>query len=344
MADVDRLVASLLGSHVELERGALMEYGTSIAPDVAPLAPSEAVRSAVDAIVGLGPLEPLLADETISDILVNGPDDVWVERDGALEATDVTFRNDDDIVSLVRRVITPLGLRIDRAMPAVDARLPDGSRIHAVIPPAAVDAPVIAIRRFVGAVEVIDDLVASGSASTDDAAELVSVVERRDNVLVTGATGTGKTTMLNVLVGEIGTEDRVVTVEDAAELRPPGHAVRLEARPANVEGAGGIDVRALLRHALRLRPDRIVVGEVRGPEALDLVTALTTGHRGSMSTIHAHSADEALARLETLAAMAPERVPHEALAGLIASAIDVVIVMERHRSGRRIRTIDRKKP
>lgn len=344
MPDLDRLVSSLLGSDVDLDRKALLEHGAAIVDEVAPLAPADAVRRAVDAIVGLGPLEPLMADEGVSDILVNGPGDVWIERKGSLERSDVTFRTDDDIVALVRRVITPLGLRIDRAVPAVDARLPDGSRLHALIPPAAVDGPVLAIRRFVGSVDTLEDLVGAGSVTSDDARRLGDVVASRANVLVAGATGAGKTTMLNVLVGAIDDGERIVTVEDAAELRPVGHAVRLEARPPNVEGAGGITLRSLVRHALRLRPDRIVVGEVRGPEALDLLTALTTGHRGSMSTIHAHTADEALARLETLAAMAPEQVPHAALAGLVASAIDVVVVMERDRSHRRVGAIERVAP
>lgn len=341
MGEVDRLVSSLIASDVPLERRALEDRGRAIVDEVAPLAPEEAVIAAVDAIVGLGPLEPLLDDPAVTDILVNGHDDVWIERDGVLERTTVSFRSADDVVAMVRRIISPLGLRIDRSTPAIDARLADGSRLHAVIPPASVDVPVVAIRRFVASVGSIADLVAVGAASEDQAADLRRIVRDRENVLVAGPTGSGKTTLLNVLVGEIPAGDRVVTVEDAAELRPAGHVVRLEARSANVEGAGAVTMRALLRHALRLRPDRIVVGEVRGAEALDMVVALTTGHRGSMSTIHAHSADDALVRLETLAAMAPESVSERALAGLVEAAIDVVVVVHRTAQGRRIEAIDR---
>lgn len=311
-----------------------------IAPEVAPLAPEEAVRAAVDAIVGMGPLEPLLDDPSVTDVLVNGPDEVWIERHGALERTDVSFRGDEDVVAMVRRVIAPLGLRIDRASPAVDARLPDGSRLHAIIPPAAVDHAVVAVRRFVEAVRSLDDLVACGSATREQADRMRGAVADRRNLLIAGATGSGKTTLLSILVGEVPSTDRVVTVEDAAEVRSGAHTVRLEARSANVEGAGAVTMRSLVRHALRLRPDRIVVGEVRGPEALDMVSALTTGHRGSMSTIHANGTTEALARLEALAAMAPEHVPHDALARLVAGAIDVVVVMARTPDGRRVSSIE----
>lgn len=341
MPDLDRLVSSLVRSDVPLERGALERYAHAIAPEVAPLAPDDAIHAAVDAVVGLGPLEPLLGDPQITDILVNGPDDVWVERAGALARTDVTFPGSDDIVATVRRTVAPLGLRLDRASPAVDARLPDGSRLHAIIPPAAVDAPVVAIRRFIAAVSTIDAMVELGAATVEHAEELRRLVAERANVLVAGSTGAGKTTLVNALLHEVEADDRIVTVEDAAELTPPGHAVRLEAHPANVEGAGGISMRDLVRHALRLRPDRIVVGEVRGAEALDMVTALTTGHRGSMSTIHAHTVDEALLRLQTLASMAPDGVPPSALAGLVAGAIEAVVVMERTGARRRIRSIER---
>jgi pilus assembly protein CpaF len=341
MRDVDRLVSSLIASDVPIERSALEDRGRAIVGDIAPLAPEDAVTAAVDAIVGLGPLEPLLDDPSVTDILVNRPDDIWVERNGILEPASVAFRSADDVIAMVRRVISPLGLRIDRSSPAIDARLPDGSRLHAVIPPASVDAPVVAIRRFVASVGSIADLVEAGAASEDQAAVLEGIVRERANVLVAGPTGAGKTTLLNVLVGAIPAGDRVVTVEDAAELSPPGHVVRLEARSSNVEGAGAVTIRSLLRHALRLRPDRIVVGEVRGAEALDMVVALTTGHRGSMSTIHAHSSDDALVRLETLAAMAPEAVSDRALTGLVESAIDVVVVVHRTPGGRRVEAIDR---
>lgn len=334
MRDVDRIVASLLASDAPLERAELESHGHRIRPDVAPLAPPEAVTRAVDAIVGLGPLEGLVADPDVSDVLVNAPGDVWVERNGRLQPTDVSFRDGDDVVAMVRRLVSPLGLRIDRAQPAVDARLPDGSRLHALIPPAAVDGPVVAIRRFHPAVGGLDDLVARRAIDEPGAATLREAVADRRNVLVAGPTGAGKTTLLNVLCSLIPDTDRLVTIEDAAELAVRGHVVRLEARSANIEGAGGITIRHLLRHALRLRPDRIIVGEVRGPEALDMVQALNTGHDGSMSTVHANGPDQALVRLTTLAATAPDDVPHEALEALVRAAIDIVVMVGR-RDGRR---------
>jgi len=329
MSDVDRIVASLIRSDVPLDRDELSRHGRDIVPDLAPLADSLAVGQAVDAIVGLGPLEVLLADDDVTDVLVNGPNEVWIERNSTMERCDVAFRDDDDVVAMVRRVIAPLGLRIDRAEPAVDARLGDGSRLHAVIPPAAVDGPVVAIRRFHPQIASLDDLRAQGSIGGDVADALTASVTDRKNILVAGPTGAGKTTLLNVLCSLIPESDRIVTIEDAAELRLSGHIVRLESRRANVEGVGDITLRDLVRHSLRLRPDRIVVGEVRGAESLDMLQALNTGHRGSMSTIHANGAIEAMVRLESLAAMAPENVPHHALRSLARSAIDVVVVVTR---------------
>lgn len=329
MSSIDRIISSLIASSTDLERASLQAAGEAMLPDVAPLEGPDAVRRAVDSIVGFGPLEALLDDPDVSDVLVNGPDEVWVERHGTLHRTTIGFRDADDVVAMVRRSLAPLGRRIDHAEPAVDARLPDGSRMHAVIPPVAVDAPVVAIRRFHSAFASLDDLQSVGSIEESQLSRLRSIVTRRQNVIVAGPTGAGKTTLLNTLCAEIDPSERVVTIEDAAELRLTGHVVRLESRRANVEGVGDVPIRELVRHALRLRPDRIVVGEVRGPEALDMVQALSTGHRGSMSTIHANSADDALSRLETLAAMAPEGVPHAALGALIASAIDVVVFVDR---------------
>lgn len=329
MSDVDRIVASLIRSEVPLSRDELTQHGSTIVSDLAPLADAQAVGRAVDAIVGLGPLEVLLADDDVTDVLVNGPDEVWVERANTMERCDISFRDDDDVIAMVRRVIAPLGLRIDRAEPAVDARLEDGSRLHALIPPAAVDGPVVAIRRFHPQIAGVGDLLAQGSVEPDRAEMLIASVAERKNILVAGPTGAGKTTLLNVLCSLIPESDRTVTIEDAAELRLTGHVVRLESRRANVEGVGDITMRDLVRHALRLRPDRIVVGEVRGAEALDMLQALNTGHRGSMSTIHARGAAEALVRLETLAAMAPDNVPHGALRSLARTAIDVVVVVGR---------------
>ncbi len=339
MGTIDRLVASLVASDHPLERSALRHAAARLQPDIAPLAREGDIDAVVDSLVGLGPLEPLVADDTVSDVLVNGFDDVWVERSGVLEKVDVVFRSPEELLALVRRLLTPLGLRIDAASPAVDARLGDGSRLHAIIPPAAVDGPVVAIRRFSPAVADLDALVEHGAILDEGASLLGSAVANRDNILVAGATGAGKTTVLNALAASLDETERVVTVEDAAELTISGHVVRLESHPANIEGAGEVSMRVLLRHALRLRPDRIIVGEVRGPEALDMIQALSTGHAGSMSTIHANGPAEALDRLAMLASMAPERVPESALARQIASAVDVVVFVARHGSARRIDSV-----
>ena len=339
MGVTDRIVRRLLESDVPLERASLAAAAALIAPDVAPLAGPEAIVDAVDALAGLGPIERLLRDPDVTDVLVNGPNDVWIERQGSLERTDVAFADDRAVIAAVERVIAPLGLRIDRASPAVDARLPDGSRPHAVIPPASVDGPIVAVRRFSEAVTDLDALVEVGGI-TDDGANLLRVsVSDRMNLLVAGGTGAGKTTLLNVLSKEIDESERTVTVEDAAELRLGGHVVRLEARPPNAEGAGEITLRNLLRHALRLRPDRIVVGEVRGPEALDMIQAMSTGHDGSMSTIHANGPEEALWRLESLAATADAGVSVDTLRAQIRSAIDRVVFVTRRRGSRLVTSI-----
>ncbi len=306
---------------------------------MAPLAGPADVQRAVDALVGLGPVEALLRDPEVSDVLVNGPDEVWVERGGELILTNVSFSDSAAITAAVERVIAPLGLRLDRASPAVDARLPDGSRLHAIVAPVAVDGPVVAVRRFTEAVPDLESLVDAGGITTAGAQVLRDVVATRCNLLVSGGTGSGKTTLLNLLSKEIPSDERVVTVEDAAELRIDGHVVRLEARPPNAEGAGEVTLRQLLRHALRLRPDRIIVGEVRGPEALDMVQAMSTGHDGSMSTVHANSAEEALWRVETLALSGEARVAEATIRRQLVAALDVVIQVERHRGDRRVRSI-----
>ncbi len=338
---IDRLVERLVSSDIPLERGALEEAARRMLHAEAPLAMPSVATAVADELVGMGPLEPLLRDPTVADVLVNGDGDVWVERLGRLERAVVRFADADAVVAAVERMLAPLGLRLDRASPAVDARLADGSRLHAVIPPASVDGPVVAIRRFTQAVTSLDDLVERGSARKEAAALLRELVVDRSNVLVCGGTGSGKTTLLNVLSGEISSHERVVTIEDAAELRLHGHVVRLEAHPPNAEGAGEITMRALVRHALRLRPDRIVIGEVRGPEAFDLVQALSTGHDGSMATVHADGATEALWRLMTLALAGGGGVSESALRRQIWRAVDVVVAVERHHEQRRIAAISR---
>ena len=333
MAGVTRIVDRLLASDVPLRPREVMAAARRLAAEEAPLDSAAAV-SATREIVGLGVLEPLLAEPEVSDILVNGPDDVWVERRGLLSRVDVRFSGPAAVVAAVERVIAPLGLRLDRASPAVDARLPDGSRLHAAIPPASVDGPVVAIRRFVAVLGSLDDAVRHEAIDAVAADLLGDAVTDRQNILVSGGTGTGKTTLLNVLSAAIPSGERVVTIEDAAELRLSGHVVRLEARPPNAEGAGEITLRTLVRHALRLRPDRIVVGEVRGPESFDLIQAMSTGHDGSMGTVHANGPEEALWRLETLALTADRNLPEHAVRRMLRSAVDLIVHLER-RGGRR---------
>jgi pilus assembly protein CpaF len=256
-----------------------------------------------------------------------------------MEKVDACFGSEEDLVATVERAIAPLGLRIDRSSPMVDARLADGSRLHAVLPPASVDGPLMAIRRFTQRVATLQDLVESGTATEEQLEHLVAAVADRQTIVISGGTGAGKTTLLNLLAGAIDPAERVVTIEDAAELSLPGHVVRLEARPANAEGAGAITIRSLLRSALRLRPDRIIVGEVRGGEALDLISALNTGHRGSLTTVHANSPKEALLRIETLALSAGD-TSETAVSRQLLAAVDMVVQLDRIEGGRRIVAID----
>ena len=338
---IDRLVERLLASSVPLERGALEEAARGMLAAEAPLASQEVVIAAVDALVGLGPIEPLLRDATISDVLVNADGSVWVERAGVLEHTAVRYRDQGEVVAAVERVIAPLGLRIDRASPAVDARLSDGSRLHAIFSPASVDGPVVAVRRFTQAVADLTELVDVQGIDRTGAGILADAVRARRQLLISGGTGSGKTTLLNVLSCEIPTGERVVTVEDAAELQLAGHVIRLEARRPNPEGAGEITMRDLVRHALRLRPDRIIIGEVRGAEALDMIQAMSTGHDGSMSTVHASGPEEALWRLESLALSGAERVAEVTVRRQLWSALDLIVQVERRDGRRRVASITR---
>jgi pilus assembly protein CpaF len=289
------------------------------------------VAELTDEIAGLGPLEPLLADPEVTEVMVNGPGRAYVERAGRLEPVSLAL-DERDIVRLVERVVAPLGLRLDRSSPMVDARLPDGSRVHAVIPPLAIDGPHVTIRRF-GTRAV--PLEAFGLDATS-AAFLAWAVEAGWNVLVAGGTSAGKTTLLNALSRAIPPGERIVTIEETAELRlAQSHVVRLESRPSNAEGAGAVSVRDLVRTALRMRPDRVVVGEVRGGEALDMLQALNTGHDGSLSTVHANSAFDALSRLETLVLLADIGLPIAAIRAQLVSAVDGVVHVVRHRGGAR---------
>jgi pilus assembly protein CpaF len=301
----------------------------------------EAAREHLVALVaersfGLGVLEPLLRDPSVEEVMVNGPGAVWVERSGRMERAGVAFATEGDLRHAIERILAPLGRRVDEAEPLCDARLPDGSRVNVVIPPLAVDGPILTIRRFRARGLSPDDLVELGTWTPPLRDVLTRAVAGRLNVLVSGGTGSGKTTTLNALSSFIGEGERIVTVEDAAELRlQQPHVVRLEARPAGLEGRGEVTIRRLVRNALRMRPDRIVVGEVRGGEALDMLSAMTTGHDGSLSTVHAGSAEEALRRIETLALMAGVGLPHAAIREQLADAIDLVVHQARLPDGTR---------
>jgi pilus assembly protein CpaF len=289
--------------------------------------------------VGLGPLEVLLADPAVEEVMVNGPGTVYVERGGRIEPTDVGFADEEELRNAIERILAPLGRRVDELSPMVDARLDDGSRVNVVIPPLAIDGPAVSIRRFGARRPDPDELVALGTLSAEQRRLLESAVAERRSILVSGGTGSGKTTMLNALSSFISPRERVVTIEDAAELRlQQPHVVRLESRPAGVEGRGEVTIRDLLRNALRMRPDRIVIGEVRGPEALDLLTALNTGHDGALSTVHASSPADALSRLETLALMAGVGLPHAAVAEQVQRGIDLVVHLRRRPDGARLVT------
>lgn len=294
------------------------------------------VDGVVAATLGLGPLQALLADDSISEIMVNGPRDVFVERDGRIEAAGVSFDDDAQVLRVIDRILAPVGRRVDALSPMVDARLADGSRVNAVVPPLAIDGPVLTIRRFVPVASSLEDLVRIGSVPPLAALELERLVSASANVLVSGGTGTGKTTLLAAVLAGVDPRQRIVVLEDSAELplRHP-HRVRLEARPAASEGAAEVTMRQLVRNALRMRPDRLVVGEVRGAEAYDLLQALNTGHRGSWSTIHANGVEEALLRLEAMVLCAGTGIPQSVVRDQIARAVDVVVQLERRSSGQR---------
>jgi pilus assembly protein CpaF len=286
--------------------------------------------------IGLGPLEDLLVDPSVEEVMVNGAENVYVERHGRIEATAVEFGDEEELRNAIERILAPLGRRIDELSPMVDARLADGSRVNVVIPPLAIDGPALSIRRFGGERPAPARLVELGTLSAAQCELLEKAVIARRSLLISGGTGSGKTTLLNALSSFIGVGERVVTIEDAAELRlQQPHVVRLESRPAGVEGSGEVTVRDLLRNALRMRPDRIVIGEVRGAEALDLLMALNTGHAGALSTVHANSPVDALARLETLALMAGLGLPHAAIAEQVQRGIDLVVHLERGADGGR---------
>jgi pilus assembly protein CpaF len=287
-------------------------------------------------LLGFGPLQPLLDDEDISEVMVNGPNKVYVERKGKLTKTNITFDNDDHVLRVIDRIISPLGRRIDSDSPTVDARLPDGSRVNAVIAPVAIDGPTITIRKFMKGRLSVDQLIALGSITKANADFVRACVIARLNIIISGGTGSGKTTLLNVLSSFIPSDERIVTIEDAAELRlQQDHVVRMETKPPNIDGRNSVTIRDLVRNALRMRPDRIVVGEVRGGEALDMLQAMNTGHDGSLTTLHANTPRDAISRLETLVLMAGMDLPVKVIREQIASAVDLIIQQTRLRDGSR---------
>jgi pilus assembly protein CpaF len=285
---------------------------------------------------GLGPIEPLMQDPTVSDILVNGPREIYVERRGKLERTRVLFRDNTHLLQVIERIVSAVGRRVDESSPMVDARLADGSRVNAIIPPLALDGPVLSIRRFAVDPLRVSDLIDFRTLTPELAEILRAAVQARLNILVSGGTGAGKTTLLNVLSNFIPNSDRIITIEDSAELQlQQEHVIRLETRPANVEGAGAVTQRDLVRNALRMRPDRIVVGEVRGAEVLDMLQAMNTGHDGSLSTIHANSSRDALSRIETMMLMSGISLPVRAMRDYVASALDMIVQVARLSDGTR---------
>ncbi len=304
------------------------------------------IAGVVDDTVGIGPLDPLLRDRGVTEVIANGHSQIYAERGGRLVREPVAFRDEEHLRQVIDRVVSSVGRRVDESSPMVDARLPDGSRVNAVLPPVAVDGPLLTIRKFSRLPLDVADLIASGSLTRSQAELLERCVRGRLNVVVSGGTGTGKTTLLNALAGFIDPSERIVTVEDAAELRlPQPHVARLESRPPNVEGRGEVTLRALVRNALRMRPDRIVVGEVRGGEALDMLQAMNTGHDGSLTTVHASSPADAVRRIETMALMAGLDLPHVAVREQVAAAVDVIVHLVREGDGsRRVRFVDGRGP
>ena len=294
------------------------------------------VKGIEDEVLGLGPLEPLLADKTVSDILVNGFDTIYVERHGKLEPTNASFTDPAHLLNTIDRIVSAVGRRIDESSPMVDARLKDGSRVNAIIPPLAIDGASLSIRRFAIDLLTMKNLVELETVTAQMAQLLGGIVKAKLNIIVSGGTGAGKTTLLNILSGFIPYDERIVTIEDSAELQTQQpHVVRLETRPANIEGKGEVDARDLVKNALRMRPDRIIVGEVRGAEAFDMLQAMNTGHDGSLTTIHANSPRDALSRVENMVSMTGITFPIKALRSQIASAIDVVIQVSRLEDGKR---------
>ena len=294
------------------------------------------LESILDEILGFGPIQPLLGDDSITEVMVNGPFRVYVERKGKLVLTDTTFQNDEHVMRIIERIIAPIGRRVDESKPYEDARLPDGSRVNIIIPPLALNGPVVTIRKFPKYRITVEDYIKFGTATPEMMEFLRACVEARLNIFISGGTGSGKTTLLNIMSGFIPEDERIITIEDAAELRlVQDHVVRLESRAANIEGKGAVMIKDLVKNALRMRPERIVVGECRGGEALDMLQAMNTGHDGSLSTGHANSPRDMISRLETMCLMAGVDLPARAIREQIASALDVIVQISRLKDGSR---------
>jgi pilus assembly protein CpaF len=336
---LERHRAAAAAGQLEPGRGLEEAVESLVGTEAALLDPATRERLARRLIrdaVGLGPLEELLADPEVEEVLVNGPDRVYAERRGRLALTGVSFRDELQLRDVIERILGPIGRRVDELSPIADGRLPDGSRVNVVIPPLAVDGPALSIRRFAGFRPEPDELRRRGTLPAALLDRLAAAVRSRRNLIISGGTGSGKTTVLNALSSYLAPEERIVTIEDAAELRlRQPHVVRLESRSASVEGRGEVTIRDLVRNALRMRPDRIVVGEVRGAEAMDLLVALNTGHRGALSTVHADGPEDALNRLETLAMMAGLGVPHAVVREQLLRAVDLVLHLRREGGGAR---------
>jgi pilus assembly protein CpaF len=326
-------------SEDQLHAYARAELGKIVSAEQVPLNSDERARLIVEIgadVLGYGPLEVLLADDAVSEIMVNGPDQIFVERKGFLSLDSARFTSEAQLRRVIERIVAKVGRRIDESSPLVDARLADGSRVNAIIPPLAVDGSSLTIRKFAREPFTVNDLIRFGTLSPDMAAVLRACVEARLNIIVSGGTGTGKTTLLNVLSGYIPASERIITIEDAVELQlQQQHVIRLESRPSNIEGKGEITIRDLVRNSLRMRPDRIVIGECRGGETLDMLQAMNTGHEGSISTVHSNSPRDAIARMETLVLMAGMDLPLRAVREQIASAIDVIVQIGRLKDGTR---------
>jgi pilus assembly protein CpaF len=327
------------GSADDLAEKVLRVVTEQLALDRTPLTREErrqVTREITDDILGYGPLEPLLRDDSVTEVMVNNHDRVYVERRGKIEATDATFVDNAHLLRIIDKIVSQVGRRIDEASPMVDARLPDGSRVNAIVPPLSLRGPTLTIRKFSRDPYTMDDLITFGTTTPEAAQFLSACVRGKLNVLISGGTGTGKTTTLNALSAYVPNDERIVTIEDAAELQlQQDHVITLESRPPNIEGEGEIRIRELVRNALRMRPDRIIVGEVRGPETLDMLQAMNTGHEGSLTTIHANTPRDALARLETLVMTAGVELPHRAIREQIASAFDLLVQISRLVDGSR---------